>query len=238
MTRPVVYLAFANTPSAPLPMLTEEAQQLERIFRRVSDTHIQVGKDEFATLDSIADKLRHFGRQLQIFHYAGHADSRRLLLPDGPAGGLGMAQLISAAGPRLIFLNGCSTRGQVRRLLELGMPAVIATSRPVGDEMATEVAAQFYQSLCAGMAVGAAFQAVEGYFAAKGQPALLSRMRDVVFDEADMEGSALPWGLYYEREEALAWALPEAPEPEPGKTIQQSAEKIYNIGKIDQADFS
>lgn len=234
MAHPVVYLAFANDPSALLPMLTEEAQQLERIFRRVSGTHIQLEKDEFATLGIMADKLRHFGRQLQVFHYAGHADSRRLLLPDGPAAGSGMAQLISAAGPRLIFLNGCATRGQVRRLLELGTPAVIATSRPVGDEMATEVAAQFYQGLCAGMAAGAAFQAVEGYFAAKGQPALLSRVRGFGFRKE--EGGALPWGLYYEREEALDWALPEAPEP--GKTIQQSAEKIYNIGNIDKADFS
>lgn len=237
MPKPVVYLAFANDPSAPLPMLTEEAQQLERIFRRVSDTHIQLGKDEFATLDIMADKLRHFGQQLQVLHYAGHADSRRLLLPDGPADGSGMAQFIAAAGPQLIFLNGCSTRGQVRRLLELGIPAVIATSRPIGDELATKVAAHFFQGLCAGMTIGAAFQAVEGYFAAKAQPTLLSRTRGIGFEE-EKEDNALSWGLYYEQDEALSWALPEEPAAEPGKTIQQSADKIYNIDRIDKADFS
>ena len=236
MPHPVVYLAFANDPSAPLPMLTEEAQQLEHIFRRVSDTHIQLGKDEFATLDTIADKLRHFGQQLQILQSSGHADSRRLLLPDGPADGSGMAQLISAAGPQLVFLNGCSTHGQVRLLLELGTPAVIATSRPIGDKMATEVAAQFFQGLCAGMTIGAAFQAVEGYLAAKKQPALLRRMRGVDFEEGTGADSVPPWGIYYEKEEALAWTLPETQES--GKTIQQSAEKIYNIGNIDKADFS
>ncbi len=103
--------------------------------------------------------------------------------------------------------------------------------------MALEVAAQFFQGLCAGMKIGSAFQAVEGYFAAKGQPTLLSCMRGIGFDEEE-EDRALPWGLYYEREEALDYALPEAQEPQPGKTIQQSAEKIYNIDRIDKADFS
>ncbi|MCB9272808.1 MAG: CHAT domain-containing protein [Lewinellaceae bacterium] len=236
MTRPIVYLAFANDPSAPLPMLTEEAQQLERIFRRVSDTHIQLEKDEFATLDIIAEKLRHFGEKLQVFHYAGHADGQKLLLPDGAADGGGMARLILAANPRLVFLNGCSTRGQVQRLLELGAPVVIATSRPVADQMATEVAAYFFQSLCSGMSINAAFQAVEGYFAAKGQSTLLSRVRSISLSEVETDAGAMPWGLYYEQESALDWALPKAQEPE--KMIQQSAEKIYNIGKIDQADFS
>ncbi|MCB0546214.1 MAG: hypothetical protein KDD19_01430 [Phaeodactylibacter sp.] len=44
MPQPVVYLPFVNAPSAPLPMLIEEAQQLECFFRHVSDTHIQLEK--------------------------------------------------------------------------------------------------------------------------------------------------------------------------------------------------
>ncbi|MEZ4471740.1 MAG: hypothetical protein R3F60_13265 [bacterium] len=45
--------------------------------------------------------------------------------------------LSSQPGLQLVFLNGCSTEAQVRRLLDLGVPAVIATNRAIDDGVAT-----------------------------------------------------------------------------------------------------
>ena len=56
----------------------------------------------------------------------------------------------NSAGLKLVFLNGCSTRPQVKRLLDAGVPAVIATARPIDDAVATEFAVAFYQALTTG----------------------------------------------------------------------------------------
>ncbi|MBE7171131.1 MAG: CHAT domain-containing protein [Williamsia sp.] len=45
-------------------------------------------------------------------------------------------------------MNGCSTAGQVRRLLEIGVPAVIATNASVEDKSATEFSIRFYRNIC------------------------------------------------------------------------------------------
>ena len=47
----------------------------------------------------------------------------------------------------LVFLNGCSTEPQVRRLREAGVKAVVATTHAIQDAVAAEFAAAFYAEL-------------------------------------------------------------------------------------------
>ena len=49
-----------------------------------------------------------------------------------------------------MFLNGCSTRPQVQRLLDAGIAAVIATARPIDDRAACKLAVAFYEALTDG----------------------------------------------------------------------------------------
>ena len=93
--------------------------------------------------------------RIAIFHFGGHADGDRLLLQSAfeprPAYAEGLATLLGQQrGLKLVFLNGCSTRPQVKRLLDAGVPAVIATARPIDDRVATEFAVAFYQALTTG----------------------------------------------------------------------------------------
>ena len=97
---------------------------------------------------------RHRDR-IALFHFGGHADGDRLLLQSAleprPAYAEGLATLLGQQrGLKLVFLNGCSTRPQVKRLLDAGVPAVIATARPIDDGVATEFAVAFYQALTTG----------------------------------------------------------------------------------------
>lgn len=213
MSLPVLYLAFANNPAAPLANLTREARDMEKALQRVENGLLQLKKDEFATLDAISQKLRDYHNRVVLLHYGGHADGQTLLLSDGEAAdGRGIAALLQAQKHlKLVFLNGCSTRGQVKRLLELGIPAVLATATPVGDEQATEVAQLFYEALAGGMSIGEAFGHLEGYYTAGGNAGLLGRYRGAGFQAAAGEDpEALPWGLYYADEKALAWRLADA----------------------------
>ena len=83
----------------------------------------------------------------------GHADGDRLLLQSAfeSAPAYGLATLLGQQrGLKLVFLNGCSTRPHVKRLLDAGVPAVIATARPIDDAVAAEFAAAFYQASTTG----------------------------------------------------------------------------------------
>jgi hypothetical protein len=62
------------------------------------------------------------------------------------AGGLARF-LAQQRGLQLIFLNACATEGQVMDLLDVGVPAVIATDQAVEDATATAFAARFYKGL-------------------------------------------------------------------------------------------
>lgn len=213
MSLPLLYLSFANNPQHPLAHLTKEAQWIEQALQRVENGAFQVKKDEFATLDVVAAKLRDFHDRVVLLHYGGHADGRALLLSDDAAAGSeGVATLLQQQKHlKLVFLNGCSTRGQVARLLELGIPAVLATATPVGDEVATEVARLFYEAMAGGMSIGEAFGHLEGYCAAQGKEGLLGRYRSLALrQEQRADERPLPWGLYCDDEKALAWRLRDA----------------------------
>src|SRR5262249_39120682 len=109
-----------------------------------------------ADLDQIVRVFTEYRDRVAIFHYAGHADSRRLLLESNDAGvapahAAGLAAFLGQRrGLQLVFLNGCSTRPQVAGLLGAGVAAAIATARAIDDDMARAFAVAFYTELASG----------------------------------------------------------------------------------------
>ena len=56
-----------------------------------------------------------------------------------------------------MFLNGCSTLDQARKLRDAGIDHVIVTNRAINDEAAMKFAATFYSSIASGADVPRAF---------------------------------------------------------------------------------
>ncbi len=100
--------------------------------------------------------------QIQIFHFSGHAFDTGLQINDALGG---MAQLAEKAAAsylvdpgglasmiktihdvQLVFLNGCSTKNQVDKFINAGIPAVIYTNHPLIDRIGQRFAQVFYQS--------------------------------------------------------------------------------------------
>ncbi len=107
------------------------------------------------TVEAIWDtflKPRYEGR-ISVFHFGGHANDSALFIEDErgvptSAHAPGLASFLGRQdGLMLVFLNGCSTRGQVERLRAEGVPAVIATSSAIDDQVASTFAAVFYKAL-------------------------------------------------------------------------------------------
>ena len=152
-----------------------------------------------------------------IFHYGGHADGEKLRLEGNDADATGLAKLFADQKQLvLVFLNGCSTLGQVDKLMELGVKAVIATSVEINDKMAVDFSDQFYQMLANKGTIREAYRHAAAFLKAEYQKDIPDEAvsyrsigrKKIIKEEKD----ELPWALYINDEKAdevLKWKLPE-----------------------------
>lgn len=218
-TLPVVFLAFADgreDRTRYLRNLAEEARQVQQALAAAEQRgHCELVLRQNAAVNDILDVFQdaRYRDRIAIFHFGGHADGYRLLLetPTGRqtaahAGGLARF-LAHQRGLQLVFLNACSTEGQVADLLEAGVPAVLATSQAVDDLAATIFAARFYRGLAGGASIAAAFGEARAEQDMQGGRVF----RDIGAAEAIPEGG-VPWRLHTRRgaETVADWSLPQA----------------------------
>ena len=156
---PIVVLAFANDQEGRryLRDLPEELRRLQEVLQEAERNGLcRLELLPNASLNQIFDVFTRYRDRVTIFHYAGHADSGRLLLESNVPGGTaanaaGLATFLGQRrGLQLVFLNGCSTRAQAARLLDAGVASVITTARAIDDGVAREFAAAFYAELASG----------------------------------------------------------------------------------------
>lgn len=158
---PAIVLAFANDSSSDqryLRNLAKENQAIGKLLAPLAQAgRLTVHAIPNATID---DMIRAFQSgelrdRIRVFHFAGHASSSHLLF-ESQAGEPASAHAPGLAGFLgkqrdlvLVFLNGCSTGPQVRRLRDAGVKAVLATTSAIRDDVAAEFAAAFYAELAA-----------------------------------------------------------------------------------------
>ncbi|NUO01331.1 MAG: CHAT domain-containing protein, partial [Saprospiraceae bacterium] len=175
-----------------------------------SEQYFQIHTEPSATTKDLTRYIAEFKDRIAVFHYGGHAGSEQIFLTDVTANASGLAQLLAAQpNLNLVFLNGCSTKAQVDLLLELGVPAVIATSVPVSDPGAKDFADVFYKSMAAEHSIESAFKlAAANYLLLKGEA--VGIYRGISLHTPDQEKETLPWGLYVKKDKdaALDWKLP------------------------------
>ncbi len=208
MKQPVIFLAFSNPGSDSLGLLEKERKMIaNQLIPLESKQFFQLHVEPSATLGDVIQYFTLFKDRIVLFHYGGHAGEAALLLEDGSADAAGLANIFALQKElKCIFLNGCSTRGQVNYLLKKGVPAVIATRAAVADTIAYEFAEVFYQALVANHTLQEAFQLAAGNYQAQKGEALKIFKGDEVADTEE----ELPWGLYVKKsqKEVLRWKLP------------------------------
>ena len=176
----------------------------------------KVEAEAASTLEDIFDFINSYHNQIAVFHYGGHAGGTSLRLETAEAdnrnaNAQGLAQLLGMEeNLQLVFLNGCATKPQVRQLLDNGVKAVIATSVPIQDQMATEFAEQFYLALANGSDIQRAFEVTKAFIASKyNRRQDIQQYRSIVLEEEETTDD-LPWGIYINEnlESDLSWKLP------------------------------
>ncbi|PHN02204.1 CHAT domain-containing protein [Flavilitoribacter nigricans] len=201
---PVIFLAFANDQDTYLQLLQQEAEDIFRELNPLQNRQlIQIYRDQHADIRKIYHYLTDYQGRVAIFHYAGHANSRKLHFEKQDADARGIAELLalqnkSSGGEqalKLVFLNGCSTRSQVDYLLELGIPAVIATSVEINDALAKDFAGQFYKALAQpNVTIEEAFRSASSLTQSLEQLSLGVFHRGLGLTENN--STSFPWGLY------------------------------------------
>ncbi|MCP4219525.1 MAG: CHAT domain-containing protein, partial [bacterium] len=172
---PVIFLTFANDPvgeKAYLRNLPEERCGIFDILDRAQKAGLcEVVVKSNVIIDEIFDVFgdERYRDRIAVFHYAGHADSFRLLLETAEgrrtyAHKDGLVPFLAAQkGLTLVFLNGCCTGKQSRELVQAGILAVIGTFREIDDTVAAALAVRFYGGIAAGLTLEKAWQAAETF---------------------------------------------------------------------------
>lgn len=199
----VIFFAYSNSESSPLPSLKDEDDAIFRaLHRRALQQHYFLYRDAYSTRQKIVEYLTTYRDKLFLFHFSGHAERDHLLLGDESARAEGIAHILGQCAKlnslKLVVLNGCSTYGQVQQLLDLGIPVVIATHARVGDHDAANFSTRFYQALAELATIEEAFElAIAEVLIRQGVPVY----RGLDVDETPPPEEPL-WGIFYKRENA------------------------------------
>lgn len=167
--KPVIFLAFANTYSEQGQHLQQLKTELEGI-RQVLDTaaryngQFEVVERANASLANVFEVFQRHSGRIAVFHYAGHAGRNELFLEDDQGGtqaahSAGLVPFLARSrGLQLVFFNGCSSKTQAEQLAAAGVPAVIGTSKPINDAIATRLAIRFYTGVMSGASLRDAWE--------------------------------------------------------------------------------
>lgn len=143
-----IMVAYSFNQDNPLQVRAE----LKAITELVQKTRCKIDPLEKASQQQLEDRIVLLGRDILIFHFAGHAGGASIELNDGFSEEVFLtdmqvfSQIIAqdAQALRLVFLNGCSTEDQSDYLRAQGIPVVISTTLPLEDGYAFGFAKLFY----------------------------------------------------------------------------------------------
>lgn len=144
-----VLTAFPKNNAKFLPNLEEEEKTISGLLKNRDEIeHLNL---KCVSIDGLINGLNEVGERLGILHFGGHAGGTHLQLEDSPANIKGLIPLIREHNHiPIVFLNACSTKGQIEQFTSAGVSAVIATTTLVDDNSAYLFAKRFYDSFLSG----------------------------------------------------------------------------------------
>lgn len=201
-----ILLVGAHAEGSPLPELVNEIRTLESILLPLYERGIwDLISNRAANLDDVFNTFSRQGPDIGFFHYAGHANQQELHL-EGGGRVRGIAELFGlthGAALRFVFLNGCASAGQVGDLHRAGVGAVLATSRPVDDQLALDFARCFYRTwTMEGKTMEQAFATAKAFVHSKpggNNKEIVTDTRSIGMT-GDTDQQTIPWGLYINHE--------------------------------------
>ena len=170
-----------------------------------------------ATIESVIAGLEKYGEQIDIIHFAGHANGQTIQLRSEnqdkikPIYMSGLADDFSKVKPRLIFINGCSSDQQATELMQRPDQAwSIMTDAEIDDNRACELAKHFYLQIAKGKTVEQAFKSAKEIVERRigrntnNPEEQAYRAIDLEDDEIPVQRNRFPWRIFPNSE---SWQL-------------------------------
>jgi CHAT domain len=264
---PIILITYANDAQAPLRVATEAKAVQRLLEQVPNKAYTIKLLPEVSTADLAEDLMHiEQDLEVLHYCGHANADALAFTDKHAGAAKLA-ERLRFCKNLQFVFLNGCLTRDQVRFFHEAGVPYILATSAKVNDDEALWFALQVYKYLSLGNEVMDAFERAKADAALENRDMVLVLSRGAMLvsrlDLDEKDEQHFDWGLYAQEGSKgyqLALKKQEASAPEPGlsdaknvvadssitaggdvhigdKQVIQNAEKIYNIDKIDNANF-
>jgi hypothetical protein len=232
---PTLLLTFANSEIRPLPALKRESDGVNAaIEKRFDDGEFVVVSESLATRENLKNLIKAHKKNICLFLFSGHANSKLLSLVDGNGYLEGIAALLAECpNLLLVILNGCSTGGHVDILRKSGIPIVIATNGNISDIAATEFSIAFFQELSQKKNIRDSFKHaidVAKTYAEIGDCEISTRSLGSEFKNKPM------WGLFYDVEKVYFindWRLGEPiPNTKFGRIVHNIPSKMKKNKRI------
>lgn len=226
--KPLAVIVEANAGNS-LPHLDEEVEEVKKSLEESGLFEVILASS--ARLEDVLNMLKSpdYQNRIVVFHYAGHADGKGLMLTTS-SGDNQMAYIQGLVNffkhqenLFLVFMNGCMTKAHEQYLRDLGRDATLVLTRDrVKDNIAKEFATEFYkQAVMPGASVGKAYDLAVGGIEAEHQPHELREYRPVVVEAEHPEtkplcpiDDELPWELVGNRDINLEHASDQIEPPE------------------------
>ena len=205
-----IFISFANSETESLHTLRQEDEAVYEILSPLAEKgNFKIHRDSKATTSSLSRDIGNYRESMRLFLYSGHAGRDKLILEDQEANAAGIAHLLSQCPRlRLVFLNGCSTKGQVAEMLSKGIPAVLATSAPIDDIKAMEFSRRFFTAMRDQNSIRQSFELAKGELLTK-YPDVNTAIHGNLSSWGDQPADSTLWGLYVGKDESvLDWKLP------------------------------
>ena len=209
-----IALLGAKSQSAPLDSVPAELSQLKQQFKD-SKLPLIIEYEPYLTRDLLGNLLNQHANQIDILHFAGHSNAEQLATNDQTVYSHHIADMFAdwSNKPRLVFINGCSSAGQVDNFLDAGIDCVIATYKPIDDKVAAHFAKEFYAILLSNpkqVTIANAFKRA-GSVVLLGEP---RKARSLHIEGLHTAKKEWDWGLFSRNEDvAVQWTIEPPPPP-------------------------
>jgi hypothetical protein len=164
---PIALIIFSNDLDNYLSNIETERKVIEEALEHYDDTNrLKVITRSSVSIAELFRLFNKYSGRIILFHFAGHAAGNGLQFNQdivntetGKAEGIAdlFRREVGYGILKFVFLNGCSTAGQVEQLKTIGVPSVIATHYPIDDNQAVNFAAIFYKTWAKSDNLAAAF---------------------------------------------------------------------------------
>ncbi len=152
-------------------------------------------------LNSISKSVK---ERVLIFHFAGHGEKDKLIFEDGSINPDQLADFLSQfPNLKLVFLNSMRSERFIEKLVESGIPVVLATYGDIADSQAISFAHNFYEQLALNTGLS------DAYTFAKSKPWSLETNSEFI-DFRGFKPKQTTYYLYQKSEHDEQWKLIDA----------------------------